>query len=96
MSDQQTTGCRLPRERPAICPACGATEADSGCRIDSPNKPVLAEIARLHADPDRRVTELLEANNREVERRRRAEAELAQHCASRQAGSPATGLACFW
>lgn len=36
------------------------------------------EIERLRADHERRVTELLEANGREVERRRRAEAELAR------------------
>ena len=36
---------------------------------------LLTEIAHLRADHDRRVTELLEANNREVERRRMVERE---------------------
>lgn len=34
-----------------------------------------SEIEVLRAEHDRRVTELLEANNREVERRRKAERE---------------------
>lgn len=52
-SEDKTTGCVLPPDRPAICPACGATEADSGCRAARPNDPVLAllrENERLRAD----------------------------------------------
>lgn len=54
-----------PQKRPEgyHCPCCAEAEA---------------EITRLRADHDRRVAELLEANGREVERRRRVEAELAQ------------------
>lgn len=40
-----------------------------------PAEPALPAILRAH---DRRVTELLEANNREVERRRAAEARVAE------------------
>jgi len=38
----------------------------------------LNQMAQLNKEHDARVTELLKANNREVERRRAAEAEVAE------------------
>lgn len=44
MSDrEQTAGCQLPPERPAVCPTCGAN-AGQRCAIDRPNEAVLALV----------------------------------------------------
>lgn len=54
----------------------------------------LALVARLEAKHDKRVAELLEANNREVERRRKAEGVL--HKARNTFLEEAALIAEFW